>query len=135
MLSKNTCEGVHLIVKLLAISLQACKFTKMNFFTHVFEGFWLDFKLFFVLFLEIISWKGGCFMSQSRGVWGGGHCFSDRGISFLCGGGRGRVPHRGASVLMGERVFEKNCWTRGGGPSPPCTSTVENPGGLHAQKK
>ena len=28
MLSKNTCEGVHLIVKLPAISLQACKFIK-----------------------------------------------------------------------------------------------------------
>ena len=28
MLLKNTCEGVHLIVKLLSISLQACKFTK-----------------------------------------------------------------------------------------------------------
>ena len=28
MLLKNTCEGVHLIVKLLAISLQASKFTK-----------------------------------------------------------------------------------------------------------
>ena len=27
-LLKNTCEGVHLIVKLLAISLEACKFTK-----------------------------------------------------------------------------------------------------------
>ena len=27
-LSKNTCEGVHLIVKLPAINLQACKFTK-----------------------------------------------------------------------------------------------------------
>ena len=27
-LSKNTCGGVHLIVKLPAISLQACKFTK-----------------------------------------------------------------------------------------------------------
>ena len=38
MLSKNTCEGVYLIVKLLAISLQACKFTKMN-FTHIFQGF------------------------------------------------------------------------------------------------
>ena len=29
-LSKNTCEGVHLIVKLPAISLQACKFTKIE---------------------------------------------------------------------------------------------------------
>ena len=28
MLSKNTCEGVHLIVKLPAIILQACKFTE-----------------------------------------------------------------------------------------------------------
>ena len=28
MLSKNTWEGVYLIVKLLAISLQTCKFTK-----------------------------------------------------------------------------------------------------------
>ena len=28
MLSKDTCEGVHLIVKLPAISLKACKFTK-----------------------------------------------------------------------------------------------------------
>ena len=28
MLSKNTCEGVHLIVKLPAVSLQACKFTE-----------------------------------------------------------------------------------------------------------
>ena len=28
MLLKSTCEGVHLIVKLPAISLQACKFTK-----------------------------------------------------------------------------------------------------------
>ena len=27
-LSKNTCEGVHLIVKLPGISLQACKFIK-----------------------------------------------------------------------------------------------------------
>ena len=28
MLLKNSCEGVHLLVKLLAISLQACKFIK-----------------------------------------------------------------------------------------------------------
>ena len=30
MLSKNTYEGVHLLVKLPAISLQACKFTKIE---------------------------------------------------------------------------------------------------------
>ena len=28
MVSKNTCEGVHLIVKLLALNLKASKFTK-----------------------------------------------------------------------------------------------------------
>ena len=74
MLLKNTCEGVYLIVKLPAISLQACKFTKMNFFTHILQGFLLDFKLLFiVLFLEIISWKGASFFS---GEW---WCFSDGG--------------------------------------------------------
>ena len=34
MLSKNTCEGVHLIIKLLTISLQACKFTKNELHTY-----------------------------------------------------------------------------------------------------
>ena len=38
-MSKNTCEGVHLIVKLPSISLQTCKFSKMNFFTQIFQGF------------------------------------------------------------------------------------------------
>ena len=118
MLSKNTCEGVHLIVKLPAISLQACKFTKMNFFTHVFEGFWLDFKLFFVLFLEIISWKGGYFMSQSQGVWGGGHCFSDRGISFLCGGGGAGAPWRSIS-FDGRESFLKKLLDEGRRAIPP----------------
>ena len=84
MLLKNTCEGVYLIVKLPAISLQACKFTKItkiyNFFTHILQGFLLDFKLLFiVVFLEIISWKGASFFS---GEWG---FFSDGGASFLSG--------------------------------------------------
>ena len=40
MLSKNTCDGIHLIVKLPAISLQAySNLLKMNFFTHIVEGF------------------------------------------------------------------------------------------------
>ena len=38
MLSKNTCEGVHLIVNLPAISLQACEFTKNELHTY-FQGF------------------------------------------------------------------------------------------------
>ena len=39
MVLKNTCEGVHLLVKLQAITLQACRpanFLKMNFFRHIF---------------------------------------------------------------------------------------------------
>ena len=39
-LLKNTCEEVHLLVKLPAISLQACKFTKNElFFIHIFHIF------------------------------------------------------------------------------------------------
>ena len=34
MVLKNTCEGVHLIVKLPAISLQSCKFTKNKLNTY-----------------------------------------------------------------------------------------------------
>ena len=36
---KNTCEGVHLIVKLWAISLQAFKFTKNELFYKFFKDF------------------------------------------------------------------------------------------------
>ena len=35
MLSRNTCEGVHLIVKLPAISLQACTFTEHTYFRRI----------------------------------------------------------------------------------------------------
>ena len=44
MLLKNTCERVYLLVKLLAISLQACKFTK-NETLHTYFSSILDFKL------------------------------------------------------------------------------------------
>ena len=37
MLSKGLCEGVHLIVKLLPTSLQACKFTKKSTSSHIFS--------------------------------------------------------------------------------------------------
>ena len=36
MLLKNTCEGVHLLVNLAALSLQACKFTKNELFCTYF---------------------------------------------------------------------------------------------------
>ena len=42
----------------------------MNFFKHIFQGPWLDFKLLFiVLFLEMISWKG---VPSFNGGGGGG---------------------------------------------------------------
>ena len=56
-------------------------------------------------------------------------CFSDGGSSFVSW----RVPHGGASVLMGEKFFEKNCWM--GGRQPPCTPTMENPGEVICSKK
>ena len=52
MLLKNTCEGVYMLVKLLAISLQACKFTK-NEFLHIYIS-----KILSYFFLEIAFWKG-----------------------------------------------------------------------------
>ena len=96
MLSKNTCEGVHLLVKLPAISLQVCKpanLLKMNFFTHIFQEFQLEFKLLFiVLFLEIISWKGASHFN------GGGEVlfFRWEGFIFKC-------------VVGAQQGFEKNC--------------------------
>ena len=80
MLSKNTGEGVHLIKKLPAVSLQASKFTKNELLDTSFSRILARF-LFIVLFLGIISWKGvSCFNE------GGGGGFSDREASFLIGG-------------------------------------------------
>ena len=94
MLSKNTCEGIHLTVKLATISLQACKFTKVNFFTHIFHRFLLD-LLFFVFSRN--DFMEGCFTFQ----WGEG----EEGVVFQMGEGGfifkwGCAPW-GASVLMG----------------------------------
>ena len=96
-LSKNTCEGVHLTVKLLPISLKACKCT------HIFQGFWLAFKLLF------ISWKGVlCF----NGGGGGGVVFQMKGFIFKWRG----APW--ASVLVGGG-FEKTVrWRRGASSCP-----------------
>ena len=71
---KNTCEGVHLIVKLPTISLQASKFTKDELLHRYFSRILA--RCFIVLFQGIISWKGvSCFN-------GGGGCFSDGGLHF-----------------------------------------------------
>ena len=72
----------------------------MNFFTHIFEGFYLDFKLLFiVLFLGIISWK-----VVSRFNGGEGLFFRWNLASFLRGGG-GAPWERDISFNGG--IFEK----------------------------
>ena len=83
MLLKNTCEGSHLIVKLPAISLQASKFTKNELLQTYFSRILARFKLLFVLFLGIISWKGvSCFNGES--------CFSKKIVRW--GGGKPESP-------------------------------------------
>ena len=86
MLLKNICVGVHILVKLPAANL-----LKMNFFTHIFQGFWLDFKLLFFSrnhFLEGgLTFQWGVFALQLGGA------------SFLNEG----VPH------MGHRFWWKYC--------------------------
>ena len=88
MLSKNTCERVHFIAKLPAVSLQASKL-KMNFFTHIFQGFQPDFKLFIVLFQELFH--GRVFHVSM----GGGGCFSDGGLIFKWGHPMGGISFGG----------------------------------------
>ena len=102
-LSKNTCEGVHLILKLPAICLQASKFTK-NELLHTYF-FNKDFRLLIiVLFLGIISWK-------SVSSFNGWFVFQMGGFIFKWG----RGTHASSSVFVGGRVLknEKNRKIRG----------------------
>ena len=86
MLSKNTGEGVHLIKKLPAVSLQASKFTKNELLDTSFSRILARF-LFIVLFLGIISWKSvSCFSREGFFQMGGGAPWG--GISFGGGGFR-----------------------------------------------
>ena len=68
MLQKNTFEGVHLVVKLTATSLQLVNLLKMNFFTH-WKGT-SDFNggpSFFSVCVCVCVWEGG------GGAGGEGH--------------------------------------------------------------
>ena len=81
MLSKNTCEGVHFLVQLPAIGLQACKFTKTELLRTYFWRILARFSVItYCAFLGIISWKGA---SRCNG-WG--LFFRWWGASFLSGG-------------------------------------------------
>ena len=85
----------------------------MSFFTHIFQGFQLDFKLFIMLFLGIISWKGA-----SR--FNGWVCFSDGGFIF-----KQQVYPMGSLVLM-VGGFQKKIIGWGGHPGHPAP-TMGNP--------
>ena len=77
MLSKYTCEGVHLIVMLPAICLQACKFTK-NDLLHTFLKELSQILSYYLLCFFQESFHEGCFTFQ----WKVGGCFSDGGCPF-----------------------------------------------------
>ena len=93
----------------------------MNFFTLIFQGLQLDFKLLIiVLFLGIILWKGASRFNGERGV-----CFSDwegfifkwgvctmGGITFDVGGGSKKIvgcghPPHGPTPLW-ETLYMEN---------------------------
>ena len=69
MLSKNTCEGVHLIVKLPAISLQACKFTKNELLHTYFSRILARFNVIIYCAFSISRFNGG-FVFQMGGMGG-----------------------------------------------------------------
>ena len=87
MLSKNSCEGVHLIVKLPAISLEACKFTKNELLHAYFSRILARFYLLFICAFSRNHFIEGCFTFQWGGGVGGGGVFQMGGI-----GGGGRRP-------------------------------------------
>ena len=106
MLSKNTCDGVHLIVKLLVISLQACTFIK-NELLHTY--FWRILARFSVIIYCAFSrnhFMEGYFTFQ----WGG-LLFRWGGASFLCGG-------RASGHRFWWEGFQKKSLDEGG--HPPC---------------
>ena len=79
-----------MIVKLLAISLQASNFTKNELLQTYFSRILARFKLLFVLFLGIISWKGvSCFNGES--------CFSKKIVRW-----------GGATPTMGNLSHRRN---------------------------
>ena len=91
----------------------------MNFFTLIFQGLQLDFKLLIiVLFLGIISWKGASRFNDGRGA-----CFSDWG--------RGRFIFKWEVCTMGAITFDEGEGSKkivGWGASPSLPHpTIGNP--------
>ena len=97
MLPKNTCEGVHLIVKLPAISLQASKFTKNELLQTYFSRILDRFKVIIYFAFSRNHFMEGCFMFQ-------GGLFLRWGASFLSEGG---APWGGHRFWWGGGGFRK----------------------------
>ena len=83
MLSKNTCKGVHLIVKLLAIILQAYKSTKNELLHTHFSRILARFLVIIYCAFTRNHFMKGCFTFQ----WGEGFFFPDGGFIFKWGCG------------------------------------------------
>ena len=64
MLSKNTCEGVYLIVKLLVIILQACKFAKNELLHSHFSRILAGFEVIIYCASSRNHFMEGCFRFQ-----------------------------------------------------------------------
>ena len=107
MLSKNICEGIHLTVKLPAISLQPWKFTKNELLHSYFSRISVRFEIIIYCAFSRNHLMEGCFTFQ----WGG--VFQIVGASFLSGG----CGPWGASVLIGRGLSKKIV---GWGRHPPC---------------
>ena len=73
--SKNTCEEVHFILKLPAISMQACKFTRNELLRTYFSRILARFQVIVYCAFTRNHFMEGRFAFQ----WGGGGCFSDGG--------------------------------------------------------
>ena len=91
----------------------------MNFFTHIFQGFYLDFNLLFIVFF--LRNHFGRLFHVSMGVV----CFSDGGASFISGGVG--CPIGGRHWFLGGE-FKKNRKIRGAPapsmPPPPLWETL-----------
>ena len=73
----------------------------MNFFTHIFQGFYLDFNLLFIVFF-LRNHFGRLFHVSMGAV-----CFSDGGASFISGGGGGEGGVPGSIGFGGGGEFKK----------------------------
>ena len=96
--SKNTSEGVYLIVKLSAISLQASKFTKNELVNTYFSRIFARFSVIIYCAFSRNHFMEGCFNFQ----WGG-LFFRWGRASFLSG----VSAPGGSSVLVGKWFREK----------------------------